>query len=95
MPHLWLAERGKRRLGPTGSRSCSNAAAWPHRVPQVHAHRWRHTYAHDWKLGGGDTGDLMVLMGWSSEEMARHYGASAATERAQQAQIRMGIGENV
>jgi integrase/recombinase XerC len=37
----------------------------------------------------------MLLMGWSSDDMARHYGASAAAERAQQAQLRMGIGEDV
>jgi integrase/recombinase XerC len=61
----------------------------------VHAHRWRHNFAHEWKLAGGDTGDLMLLLGWTSDEMARHYGASAAAERAQHAQSRIGIGENV
>ncbi len=44
---------------------------------------------------GGDTGDLMLVLGWSSEDMPRHYGASAAAERAQQIQARMGIGECV
>ncbi|WP_279579302.1 hypothetical protein [Fodinicola feengrottensis] len=48
-----------------------------------------------WRRSSGDTGDLMVLMGWSSEEMASHYGASAAAERAQQTRVRMRIGENV
>ena len=61
----------------------------------VYAHRWRHSFAHEWKLAGGDTGDLMVLLGWSSEEMPRRYGASAAAERAQQTQTRLGIGERV
>ena len=48
-----------------------------------------------WKLAGGDTGDLMLLLGWTSDDRPRHYGASAAAERAQQVQARMGIGERV
>jgi len=50
-------------------------------VPDVHAHRWRRSFAHEWKLAGGDTADLMVLLGWLSEDMPRRYGTSAA-ERA-------------
>jgi integrase/recombinase XerC len=61
-------------------------------VPDVHAHRWRQSL-HEWKLAGGDTGYLMLLLGWSSEDMPRHYGASAAAERAMQTQQRIGIGE--
>ncbi len=64
-------------------------------VPDVHAHRWRHNFAHEWKLAGGDTGDLMLLLGWTSEDMPRLYGASAAAERAQEVHARMGIGERV
>ena len=52
-------------------------------LTDVYAHRWRHSFAHEWKMAGGDTGDLMLLLGWSSDEMARRYGASAAAERAQ------------
>jgi integrase/recombinase XerC len=37
----------------------------------------------------------MLLLGWTSDDMPRHYGASAAAERAQQVQARMGIGERV
>jgi hypothetical protein len=44
---------------------------------------------------GGDTGDLILLLGWSSEDMPRLYGASAAAERAQEIQARLGIGERV
>ncbi|MCX2948928.1 hypothetical protein [Lentzea sp. NEAU-D7] len=61
----------------------------------VHAHRWRHNFAHEWKRAGGDTGDLMLLLGWTSEDMPRHYGESAAAERPQETQLRMGIGEHV
>ena len=44
---------------------------------------------------GADTGDLMLLLGWASEEMAHHYGASAAAERARDVAIRLAIGEAV
>jgi len=39
--------------------------------------RWRHSLAHEWKRAGGDTGDLMLLLGWTSEDIPRHCGASA------------------
>jgi integrase/recombinase XerC len=35
----------------------------------------------------------MLLLGWTSDDMPRHYGARAAAERAQQTQLRLGIGE--
>jgi integrase/recombinase XerC len=64
-------------------------------VTNVHAPRWRHNFAHEWKLAGGDTGDLMMILGWSSDDMPRRYGASAAAERAQQVHARLRIGERV
>ena len=94
-PRLWLAERGSRPLSPNGIKIRLKRLGTMAGVADVHAHRWRHNFAHEWKLAGGDTGDLMLLLGWSSEDMPRHYGASAAAERAQQTQTRLGIGERV
>ncbi|MEU6265542.1 tyrosine-type recombinase/integrase [Saccharopolyspora shandongensis] len=94
-PSLWLAERGGQALQANGIKIMLKRRGKRAGVAGVHAHRWRHNYAHQWKLAGGDTGDLMLLLGWSSDAMARHYGASAAAERAQETQLRMGIGENV
>ena len=84
LPDLWLATRGAQRLSANGIKLMLKRRGQRAGVSDVHAHRWRHTYAHEWKLAGGDTGDLMLLLGWSSEDMPRHYGASAAAERAQQ-----------
>ncbi|MEV5544469.1 tyrosine-type recombinase/integrase [Saccharopolyspora shandongensis] len=95
LPNLWLAERGGQALQSNGIKIMLKRRGKRAGVAGVHAHRWRHNYAHQWKLAGGDTGDLMLLLGWSSDAMARHYGASAAAERAQDTQLRMGIGENV
>jgi integrase/recombinase XerC len=94
-PNLWLAARGDQPLTANGIKLMLKRRGRQAGVDDVHAHRWRHNYAHEWKLAGGDTGDLMLLLGWTSDDMPRHYGASAAAERAQQVQARMGIGEHV
>jgi site-specific recombinase XerD len=95
LPNLWLAERGGRPLTPNGIKIRLKRLGAAAGVADVHAHRWRHSLAHQWKRAGGDTGDLMLLLGWTSDDMPRHYGASAAAERAQETQARLGIGESV
>ncbi|HWE88900.1 MAG TPA: tyrosine-type recombinase/integrase [Pseudonocardiaceae bacterium] len=95
LPNLWLAERGGGPLAPNGIKIRLKRLGLTVGVTGVHAHRWRHNFAHEWKLAGGDTGDLMLLLGWTSDDMPRHYGASAAAERAQHTHQRSGIGERV
>jgi site-specific recombinase XerD len=95
LPFLWLAEKGVARLTDNGIQLMLRRRGQTADVEHLHAHRWRHTYAHEWKRAGGDTGDLMMVLGWSSDEMPRHYGASAAAERAQETQARLRIGDDV
>jgi integrase len=95
IPQLSMAERGKVALTPNGIKLMLKRRGKRAGLGHVHAHRWRHNFAHEWKLAGGNTGDLMLLLGWSSEDMPRHYGASAAAERAQELQTQMGIGEKI
>jgi len=95
VPNLWLAEKGARPLAPNGIKIRLKRLGEAAGLNNVHAHRWRHNFAHEWKRAGGNTGDLMLLLGWTSEDMPRHYGASAAAERAQEIQVQLGIGENV
>ncbi|MBK3566934.1 tyrosine-type recombinase/integrase [Streptomyces sp. MBT62] len=95
LPDLWLADRGVQRLAPNGIKLMLKRRGRAAGVAHVHAHRWRHTFAHEWKRAGGDSGDLMLLLGWESDDMPRHYGASAAAARAQETHFRMGIGEDV
>jgi integrase/recombinase XerC len=77
---LWLAMRGDRPLSANGIKLMLRRRDLATGVAHVHAHRWRHTFAETrwWRHG-----DLMLLLSWASEEMARRYGASAAAERAQ------------
>jgi site-specific recombinase XerD len=92
---IWLAVRGAAPLSGNGVKLMLRRRGALAGIANLHAHRWRHSFAHEWKLAGGDTGDLMLLLGWASEEMAHHYGASAAAERARQVAGRLSIGESV
>ncbi len=95
VPQLWMAEKGGKPLSPNGIKLMLKRRGAAVGVTNTHAHRWRHNFAHEWHKGGGNTGDLMLLLGWASEDMPRRYGASAAAERAQELQVQMGIGERV
>lgn len=94
-PALWLPAKGQTPLSSNGIKIMLRRRGELAGVPNVHAHRWRHNFAHEWKLAGGDTGDLMLVLGWASDDMPRRYGASAAAERAQQVHARLRIGERI
>lgn len=93
LPGLWLGTRG--RLGSDGVEYLLGKRAAQAGVEGLHAHRFRHTFAHRWLADGGQERDLMRLAGWSSEAMLSRYGASAADERAQEAFRRMRLGDRL
>lgn len=49
---------------------------------KINPHRFRHDFSHRYLLNGGQETDLMQQNGWTSSDMLRRYGASAAAERA-------------
>jgi site-specific recombinase XerD len=80
---LWLGQDGP--LSDSGvaqiiARRCREAG-----LDRIHAHQFRHTFAHEWRVNGGDPNDLMRLAGWRSPQMLARYGASAADSRARAA----------
>lgn len=80
---LWLGPKGP--LTGSGVAQLIERRAAMAGVPKVHAHQFRHTFAHEWVSGGGTEGDLMQLGGWKSRQMLDRYGRSAAAERARNA----------
>jgi site-specific recombinase XerD len=90
---LWLGQRGA--FSAWGIDNVVRVRAAEAGVEGLHAHRFRHTAAHEWLVAGGQERDLMRLMGWSSDTMIGVYGASAATERAHAAARRLKRGDRL
>jgi site-specific recombinase XerD len=90
---LFLGERGA--LTPDGVRQLVQVRGELAGVANVHPHRFRHSFAHDFLLNGGQERDLMRLAGWSSDQMLQRYGAAAADLRAREAAKRMRRGDRV
>lgn len=90
---MWLGSKGA--LTPSGvaqllRRRCDLAG-----VPHMNPHRFRHSWAHEFRVQEGSEGDLMYLAGWKSTAMAHRYGQSAAAQRAQETGRRIGVGDNL
>jgi integrase/recombinase XerC len=94
-PRLFLAAKGAKPLSPTGVKTMLRRRGAAAGITRMHAHRLRHTLAHEWQLAGGNQTDLMAIMGWESAEMLKRYGASAATVRAEHSHRTLALGNRV
>ena len=90
---VWLGLRGP--LTNSGVAQIIARRADQAGLGRIHPHQFRHTFAHEWLRAGGGETDLMRLMGWDSPQMLRRYGASAGSERAREAQRRLGVGDHI
>ena len=64
---LFLTQRGA--LSPDGARERLNVRARIAGINHVWPHQFRHTFAHDFLMAGGQERDLKRLAGWSSDVM--------------------------
>jgi site-specific recombinase XerD len=90
---LFLGQRGA--MSPDGVRERLLIRGRIAGIEGLHPHRFRHTWAHDYLMEGGQERDLKRLAGWSSDVMLERYGASAADARAKAAAQRMKRGDRV
>ncbi len=90
---LFLTQRGA--LTPDGARERMKVRGAMAGIEDLHPHRFRHTFAHDFLMAGGQERDLKRLAGWSSDVMLERYGASAADARAKSAAQRLRRGDRV
>ncbi|WP_170185067.1 tyrosine-type recombinase/integrase [Saccharothrix texasensis] len=93
LPGLWLGQRGA--FSVDGVEEALKRRGSQAGVADLHAHRFRHGWAHSWLAAGGQERDLMRLAGWTSEAMLDRYGASAAQERARAAHKRLALGDRI
>lgn len=93
LEQLFLTQRGA--LSPDGARERIRIRGEQAGIDALHPHRFRHTFAHDFLMSGGQERDLKRLAGWSSDVMLERYGASAADARAAAAARKLGRGDRV
>ncbi|MEW2633436.1 tyrosine-type recombinase/integrase [Streptomyces sp. NPDC048389] len=90
----WSVKRGSRMtiwgVGTMIENRCKEAG-----IPHIHPHQFRHTFAHLWKLNGGNEDDLMRITGWKSRQMLSRYAASSGAERARLAHKTLSPGDRL
>ncbi len=91
--HLWLGTQGA--MTTNGIAEVVKRRAEQAGIGPIHAHQLRHTAAHKARLRGMDDDAVMMNMGWTDRSMLHRYGKSAAAERAREAALRIGWGDDL
>lgn len=86
---FWLSPKGG--LTDSGLRQVMRRRGDDAGVPDLHPHRFRHTFAHRWLAKGGSEHGLQTAAGWRSPQMVARYGASEKAQRARDEAGRLGL----
>jgi len=77
---LWVGHKGA--VGTSGIAQIVRRRGRQAGLGDIHAHQFRHSFAHQWLSSGGAETDLMNITGWQSRTMVQKYAKSTAAERA-------------
>ena len=80
---MWIGTKGG--MTTAGIRAIVERRARQAGIEGVHAHLFRHFFAHQYLVNGGQETDLMRTVGWRSREMVARYAAATAGKRAAEA----------
>lgn len=94
LPQLWLGARNRATLSDDGIEAMLHRRAAEVGLT-LRPHMLRHSWASEFRKGGGEEGDLMVLGGWRSRAMLDRYGKAAASERAAEAYRKRSLGDRL
>lgn len=90
---FWIGRHGP--MTPSGISQTIKDRGAQAGIPGLHAHMFRHYYAHDMLSKGVQEGDLMTLAGWRSREMLSRYAAATRADRAIAVSRRLNPGDDL